>query len=223
MNAKPTNQNDCPSSSKLGTPALLYLRQFQKAALIAGCVVIGLASLRPVAAQSTNAPAVTDYSSFRLITERNIFDPNRYAHTSRSVRRTANNNRAPAFSLAGTMTYQSGMLAFFDGTDPDYRRVLSQNGIIAGYRVMEITLHGVRLESAGKTNVMKVGMQMRQESKGEWQLSDASDLPAIPTESTNSAISATDETPEATRASGSDSEPNDILKKLMQQREQELK
>src|SRR5208282_5478437 len=84
------------------------------------------------AAQPTNAPAGNDYSSFRIIAERNIFDPNRYPHTTRSVRRTAN-NRAPAFLLAGTMTYKKGMLAFFDGTDSDYRKVLATNGVINGY------------------------------------------------------------------------------------------
>jgi hypothetical protein len=169
-----------------------------------------------VAAQPTNAPAGNDYSSFRIIAERNIFDPDRYPHTTRSVRRTAN-NRAPAFSLVGTMTYKKGMLAFFDGTDSDYRKVLAPNGVINGYTVVEITLRGVRLESAGKSVEMKVGAQMRQEGKGDWQLAESGELPA----STAATGPVTPDAPPP--GADSSSEGNDVLKKLMQQREQELK
>jgi hypothetical protein len=168
------------------------------------------------AAQPTNAPAGTDYSSFRIIAERNIFDPNRYPHTTRSNRRTTSRS-ATTFSLVGTMSYKNGMLAFFDGTDSDHRKVLTQNGVIAGYKVVEITLRGVKLESAGKLVEMKVGAQMRQESKGEWQLAGPGELPAS---TADNEATASNETPPS---AGSSSEGNDVLKKLMQQREQELK
>jgi hypothetical protein len=178
-----------------------------------------LANGRPAAAQTTNAPAATNYSSFQIIAERNIFDPNRYAHTSHSRGRSSSRS-APYFSLVGTLSSRNGMLAFFDGNDSDYRKVLSQDGVIAGYKVVEITLRGAKLEAAGKPVVMKVGAQMRQEGKGEWQLAESGELPAA---TTGNETPATDETPAAGAASGSASEPNDVLKKLMQQREQELK
>ena len=178
-----------------------------------------LANGRTVAAQTTNTPAATNYSSFQIIVERNIFDPNRYAHTSHSRGRTISRS-APSFSLVGTLSSRNGMLAFFDGNDSDYRKVLSPDGVIAGYKVVEITLHGVKLEAAGKPVEMKVGAQMRQEGKGEWQLAEPGELPAA---TTGNETPATNETPAAGPASGSGSEPNDVLKKLMQQREQELK
>jgi len=65
-----------------------------------------------------------------------------------------------------------------------------------------------------------VGAQMRQEGKGEWQLADSGELPVT---TTGNETPATDETPAAGATSSSASEPNDVLKKLMQQREQELK
>jgi hypothetical protein len=193
---------------------------------LAALAVLGmlLAIGRPAAAQTTNALAVTnatDYSSFQIIVERNIFDPNRYAHTSRR-RGRAISRSAPNFSLVGTMNYRNGMIAFFDGNDPDYRKVLSPNGVIAGYKVVEITQRGVKLEAAGKPVEMKVGAQMRQENKGEWQLAGSGDLPVTAATAANEAP-ATDETPAASTAPSSANEPNDILKKLMQQREQELK
>ncbi len=183
-----------------------------------------LAICRPAAAQTTNAPAATnatDYSSFQIITERNIFDPNRYAHASHRQGRAISKS-APYFSLVGTMNYRNGMIAFFDGNDSDYRKVLSLGGVIAGYKVVEITQRGVKLEAAGKPLVMKVGAQMRQEGKGEWQLAGSGELAATAATATNEAP-ATDEMPAASTAPSSASEPNDVLKKLMQQREQELK
>jgi hypothetical protein len=67
---------------------------------------------------------------------------------------------------------------------------------------------------------MKVGAQMRQEGKGEWQLAESGEWPAT---TDGKETPATDETPAASTAPSSADEPNDVLKKLMQQREQELK
>ena len=204
-----------------GTPALPGTALGRRLRTVAVLAALGalLANGRPAAAQTTNAPATTNYSSFQIIVERNIFDPNRYAHTSHSRGRTISPS-APYFSLVGTLSSRNGMLAFFDGNDSDYRKVLSPDGVIAGYKVVEITLRGAKLEAAGKPVVMKVGAQMRQEGKGEWQLAGSGELPAA---TAGTEAPATDETPAASPASGSASEPNDVLKKLMQQREQELK
>jgi hypothetical protein len=216
MNPTRQNQNRPEANERpvLGAPWFGDARGGRPAtALLAGLLALAMTNGFPVVAQTTNAPAGTDFSSFRIIAERNIFDPNRYPRTTRSVRPTAN-NRAPAFSLVGTMTYKKGMLAFFDGTDSDYRKVLAPQGVINGYTVVEITLRGVKLESAGRTVEMKVGAQMRQEGKGEWQLAGSGELPA--------AVAA-GEPPAPLPVSSSGSEPNDVLKKLMQQREQETK
>ncbi|MGO9476538.1 MAG: hypothetical protein ACLP7I_01190, partial [Limisphaerales bacterium] len=179
-------------------------------AFIAFAFISGLS----VAAQTTNAPALADYSAFRLIADRNIFDPNRYAHATGSSRRSFSRS-APGFSLVGTMTYSNGMIAFFDGTESDYRKALALNGTIAGYQVKAITLNGVKLSSTNKPVELAVGGQMRWES-GEWQVAGSGELPAS---------TAGTETPAADQpaAPPSSSEANDVLKKLMQQREQEQK
>src|SRR5881628_3269284 len=61
--------------------------------LVASCVVCR--------AQNTNAPARPDYPSFKIITERNIFDPNR---SSRSGGRSEQRRpaRVESFALVGT-------------------------------------------------------------------------------------------------------------------------
>jgi hypothetical protein len=131
---------------------------------------------------------------------------------------------APAFTLVGTMHYEKGMFAFFDGNNSDLRKVLyaSDTNSIAGYTVAEITLADVKLQSADKkqTVQLKIGDMMRQEGS-EWRLAETGESPASSSDDT---ASATEETgPAAGSAPSSASAPNDILKKLMQKREQELK
>jgi len=193
-----------PVARRLRAPAAACLGSF---------VALVLLHSWNAAAQATNSPAIADYSAFRIVADRNIFNPNRYAHTN--GRRSTASRSAPAFSLVGTMTGRNGMLAFFDGTDSDYRKVLAVNGTIAGYQVTAITLNGVRLTSTNKPVELAVGDRMRREGNA-WQPADQGDLPASATES---------ETPPSDQAPApSDGgEANDVLKKLMQQREQEMK
>jgi len=178
-------------------------------------------------AQSNNVPGPTAYSAFsRFITERNIFDPNRYPHSSstRSNYRPRASRSAPTFTLVGTMSYEKGMFAFFDGNQSDLRKVLypSDTNGIAGYTVAEITLTGVELQSADKkqTVQMKIGEMMRQEGN-EWQPAGQGELAASTAESAAPAVEGS--SPDAAVAPSPALEGNDILKKLMQQREQELK
>ncbi len=198
-----------------GTPALpdVVLRLRTIAAF-----VILLTAVWPAAAQTTNTPAAANFSAFQIIVDRNIFNPNRYAHTRGHSHSTSPS--APWFSLVGTLGSKQGMLAFFNGNDSDYRKVVSPDGVIAGYKVTEITLQGVKLISTNKPVVMRVGAQMRQEDKGGWQLTEPTELSTV---TAAGEAPATEETSASGPASGSAGESNDILKKLMQQREQELK
>jgi len=205
----------------------MKLTRYKKWMVLALALVNGLFA----AAQSGNVPGPTDYSSFSsFITERNIFDPNRYPHNSRTPRPTVYrptrvNRSAPAFTLVGTMSYEKGMFAFFDGNNSDLRKVLSESGSIAGYTVTEITLAGVKLQSADKkeTVQMKIGEMMRQEGD-HWQPAGQDELSTDASSGENTTSGAAgNSSPDASPAPSPAIEGNDILKKLMQQREQELK
>jgi hypothetical protein len=177
-------------------------------------------------AQSTNDSGTTDYDSFQIIPQRNIFDPNRYPHTTHYHHESRG---VPTFSLAGTMSYRKGMFAFFSGTSDDYQKILQQGGTIAGYTVAKITFDGVQLSLAGKTIDMKVGAAMRLEGSdwelnapGDWGASSATAETSSSSEST-SATALTAAPTDASPAPSPDSAPNDILKRLMEQRQQQLK
>lgn len=168
-------------------------------------------------AQTTNDSGTINFSSFQIISQRNIFNPDRYPRTG-PIRPRPNREVVPTFSLAGTMSYRKGMFAFFNGTSSEYREVLQEGGKIAGFTVAKIALDGVQLESGGKKVEMSVGAAMRQAGDG-WQLSAPGEWSSSSVASeTDDANSTSAETPSAVMSSGN--APNDALKRLMQQREQ---
>jgi len=176
-------------------------------------VALAMANGFAAPAQETNRAGQADFSAFRAISEKNIFNLNR---TARRRGRNRTQQAGDAFYLVGTMSYEKGTFAFFDGTGSEYRKILQKAGAIAGYQVMEITPTSVKLETGGKHVTMKVGTQMRHEDQGDWQLVANSELPVNPAEDVAPADG-------DTAGSSSSGEPNDVLKRLMQRREQELK
>ncbi len=114
---------------------------------------------------------------------------------------------------SGTMSYEKGTFAFFDGTSSDYKKALKLTDSIAGYKVTNITPNAVKLTSGTNEIDLSVGAQLRREEDGPWRLSSQavsfSSTPA--STATNGAASTTGTTP-----GGAES---DIIKRLMQKRE----
>jgi hypothetical protein len=216
-----------------------------------GMIALMLATGDRVVAQPTNTPARLDYSSFKLITDRNIFNPNRSARLPRTEgRETRSEVRAESFALVGTMSYEKGLFAFFDGASSDYRKVLKTQDAIAGYKVMDIAPNQVKLASGTNEVNLPVGMQMRRKEEGGWTLSARveADSPHPIQSTATRTISPTTAPAGEPRTVASDTEPaivvidgqpeniatnaepqtasggseNDVLTRLRQRREQEL-
>jgi hypothetical protein len=129
-------------------------------------------------------------------------------------------NGAPTFSLAGTMSYRKGMFAFFNGNSSDYQKAVREGGTIAGYTVVKINFDGVQLQSAGKPIDMKVGTAMRQEG-GNWELTGQDEWTPSSDTDASSENQDTNEVPAVSLpSSGAES---DVLKRLMERRQQQLK
>jgi hypothetical protein len=170
---------------------------------------------------ASNASSAVSLQNFKIISQRNIFDPNRRAGSGERGRRIDPNRlaRADGFSLVGTLIDKRGEFAFFSGSDPKYKKVLKVAGTIADYKVTEVAPDYVQLETNGNQIKMSVGMQMKKLDAGEWQLVDGtvaltkvSDTPASETKDTETS----DEAP----STGSSADA--VLKRLMQAREKEL-
>ncbi len=170
-----------------------------------------------------NAPTGLTLDAFRLIAERNIFNPNRSGRTpEREVTRREPERRVrtESISLVGTISYDKGDFAFFDGSSSSYHRAVKSSETIADLTVTSITPTQVILRSGSGSNstastnasdtnavtlTLPVGMQLRRQDDGPWEL-------AARTETAPSASSSATALP-----AGSE----DVLKRLMQQREKE--
>ena len=197
------------------------------------------AALSGFAQSNDRVPGPTDYASFsRFITDRNIFDPNRLPHHTTTRTRTyvrPTSHSGPAFSLVGTMAYEKGLFAFFNGNSDELRKDLYVSGKIADFTVEKIDYGRVTLETTNQSEKveLKVGDVMRLEN-GVWQLTGPGELTAAASGSGNGS-GRSSRYDRSNRGSGAETEnssngnasppsaaeANDILKRLMEKREQE--
>lgn len=180
-------------------------------------VAMVMASSQAVFAQTTNAPARLSYDAFRMISDRNIFNPNRVA---RSAPRTTRRDTTPAahveaFSLVGIMGYEKGLFAFFEGTRADFKQVLQADSVIGPYKVASVMPDVVKLSFGTNDFEMKVGMQMRREDEGEWFLSAAGESSsrrrAVFSQSLTNADTGSLTATNGTETAGSEGEPEVIV------------
>jgi hypothetical protein len=135
-----------------------------------------LATTLPANAQPTNRPGRPDYTAFKLINDRNIFDPRRYAPSS-PRRRTERprTTTVESLTLVGIMNYdEKGPLAFFDGTRSAYQQVLKPADTIAGYKLTGIERTSVKLAVGTNEFQLPIGMQLRRDDQGKWQMTEPS-------------------------------------------------
>ncbi|HSH15464.1 MAG TPA: hypothetical protein VLD18_05480 [Verrucomicrobiae bacterium] len=195
-------------------------------ALALVCTMISLAGAEPTnsepAAVATARP--TSYQDFKLIRERNIFDPNR-TRRSRPGEAEAERPRAPkidVISLTGTMSYAKGTFAFFDSSVGDFRKTAKAGDQVAGYTVRGIEQNQVALEREGQLVELKVGQQLRREEAGEWEVTSGVAITASVNSTNRSSESESapaDGSP--TAESGSGEGPSEALKRLLEQRRKE--
>jgi hypothetical protein len=209
-----TNQSAAPVGKKVATattnpPAALEPR-----------TVGGVETNPPaeLARQETEAGAGTGLQAYKIVYERNIFNPNRGPRYSRR-----NGGDAPkpvkveGFSLVGTLMSEKGAYAFFDGSDSQYRAALQTSNTIAGYTLTGITPNFVTLRSPSNAFDLTMNMQMRKQEEGDWELlaSTGSWNSTNSASSTNATVS--DE------EGGNDPTADEVMKRLMKKREEELK
>jgi hypothetical protein len=180
-------------------------------------------------AQTNHIPGPQDHGLFsQFITERNIFDPSRQPHIYSTGYHKPNRhpNRAPGIEFVGTMSYEKGMFAFFSGNSSDLSKVLQVGDKIAGYTVTAISTSEVALASADKKQFsLSIGGGLKQQN-GKWVNAEATDLPGTAsapetTGTTGTDASSSEESSSEAATPASASAPNDVLKRLMQQREKE--
>lgn len=178
--------------------------------LIAWMVRLGASqtSDHPAASAETGL-ARNEYLGFKIISDRNIFNSNR--RTTGPALDEEKPRRVDLLSLVGTLASEKGAYAFFDGSVSEFRKVLEPGQKIAGCEVASVTAGSVALTVGTNSVELQVGMQMRREDESAWQLVQNSRPTALTT------VSRTELSEDPS------SDDSDIVKRLMQQREREIK
>jgi len=154
------------------------------------------------AAPSAPAGAPESFERFSLIGNLNIFDASRVGWSpGRSV------PPVDTIALVGTHESSQGRMAFFDSPNALYRRVLREGGTIAQFTVKRIEPNGVELAHDAQVIPLAVRQTLRRPAGGDWSVGG---------------VRAPD-TPGAAAAAAVPPDASDVLKRLIEQRQQQLK
>lgn len=158
---------------------------------------------------------------FAILAERNIFDPER-----RVMRDETPPPRPPAppevetFSLAGTLLYSDKSIAFFLSGDSEKQGSRLLNEEIAGFLIKEITQEYALLNQGEREIKLDVGSQLKRVGDGAWEIQKGIMDVADRAPSTSSSMSSRPDGSSAPPVLGGDAD--EILKQLLQRRQQEL-
>lgn len=160
------------------------------------------------------------FENFKLILDRNIFNPDRRAPRERDKERERQPEppREESFTLLGTMSYADKQLAFFSGTDSEWSGAVKLGESLANHKVSSVDYDKVILEYEGKIIELSIGAGRLKRGEEAWNTTDQSEL--------NSSRSSSDRMGSNVSDSGepdlSGLESNDILKQLMERRKQQM-
>jgi len=164
MNLKTSQRTNFLQNWSADSFVRVFMRSLRRRTWLSALLATALPTASfSAAAQSTNG---TDFASFQIIGQRNIFDPNRVPHTRFNSTHAA--RVVDSFSFVGTMSYAKGNFAFFDGTSPDFRKVLELDGDIAGFKVTALASKSVTLLSGTNEMVLQLGAQVHRDDDGNW-------------------------------------------------------
>ncbi len=172
------------------------------------------AAAAKAAIATPTANAVT-LDSFRIISERNIFNANRIGRTTRTE------NAAPAqkvdqISFVGTMETDQGLRAFFDGSDAVYRRVVRAGESVGEFKVVKIAADNVVLSRDSKEIPLRLTQQLRRPEGGDWSVTGF-----VASAVARPVANSTEIDPNTPAQIPADA--SDVLRRLMEQRQKQLK
>jgi hypothetical protein len=183
-------------------------------------------SRRSRSESSAKTPARTDapttpagsFETFRLVSDRNIFNPNRTGRRDRSSEETA--PRLDQINLVGTMESDRGLRAFFDGSSAAFRKALRAGDSIESFKITQVSPSGVELERDGKALSLRVGQQLRRPEGGEWNLISAD---VARSEAAAAAAKASAGKIDPTAPVAIPANADDVTRRLMEKRNKDLK
>ncbi len=164
----------------------------------------------PLPAGAAVSPSAS-FDAFRAIVDRNIFNANRSPRTRGAPEEKV--QRVDNIALVGTMSYEKGLVAFFESADASFRKTVRPGESIAEFKVERIASDGVELTRDGNAMALKVSQQHRRVEGGDWSLytppDSAANLPGL-------------RSPTAPAPVEIPADASDVLKRLLKKREKQL-
>jgi hypothetical protein len=158
-----------------------------------------------------------------MIRARNIFDPNRRpGRRADAAQEEAAPARPQALVLTGTMVHSGRVLAFFGGSESEFRRVISVGDQVGRFTVVRIDKNEVELTQDDTRFVLGVGRSLKRTGDGPWALSQeryTADTSA--SGATAARPGPGSEPPVAVAAPAAGAGDGEMLKRMMERRRQE--
>ena len=128
-------------------------------------LLVSAASAQQVKPPANAPTGPLTFDAFRLIHTRNVFDPDR-----RPVRPVRDATalpvgRADYLALTGTLSDGAKTYAFFSGSRPDFNKVLTVRDKIASATITQITPMNIVVERGGKSTNVAVGQTVPLDDK----------------------------------------------------------
>jgi len=157
------------------------------------------------------------FEAYHILTMRNIFDPDRSpmnASAPVSRPRYEAPRAADYIALTGIMVADDRALAFFSGSRSEYDKVVPVNGAIADAKLTKITPVSVDVTRAGKKITVAVGQTLPLDGSAPGIAPTAAGMPA--------AAPAAGGAPDDTSTPPLPGNLNDVMRRMMERRQQEL-
>jgi hypothetical protein len=162
-----------------------------------------------------------DDAGMAMIRERNIFDPNRRAgRRSEEPREASAPVRAQVLALTGTMLHSGRALAFFGGSESEYRKVITVGDQVGRFTVERIARGEVELSGGDERFVLEVGRNLRRSGDGAWQKSEERYAAAAAPVASSGAEQGKTPTPVEAAVPAADG-AGEVMRRMMERRRQE--
>ena len=163
----------------------------------------------------------TDDEGMAMIRERNIFDPNRRAgRRTEGPREASAPARAQVLALTGTMLHSGRALAFFGGSESEYRKVITVGDQVGQFTVGRIARGEVELSGGDERFVLEVGKNLKRSGDGPWQKSEERYAAAAAPTASSRAEPGKSPTPLEAAVPAADG-AGEVMRRMMERRRQE--
>jgi hypothetical protein len=159
------------------------------------------------------------FSRFSIITQRNMFDPERRPYRKKKYKeeKPENEIKAPEkISLSGVIVYNKKAIAIFQGTSAEYNVELEKGDMIAGFKILGIHTDSIELENEDGRIKIPVGSGLSKTDDENWESVSSVNLPV------SGDVAKKKPGNDVKEKKSENAGASDLLKRLMERRKREM-